>query len=62
MNATSFKIAHILAKKEKSFTDGELLKEVFLAAAESLFDDFLNKKEIMSAITNLQLSASAVKI
>ncbi|KAG8224218.1 hypothetical protein J437_LFUL002674 [Ladona fulva] len=61
-NATtaSFKIADLLAKKKKPFQDGELLKEAFLACAESLFGGFPNKPEIISAIQELQLSDSTV--
>ncbi|KAG8234407.1 hypothetical protein J437_LFUL012792 [Ladona fulva] len=61
-NATtaSFKIAYLLAKKKKPFQDGELLKEAFLACAESLFRGFSNKREIISAIQELQLSDSIV--
>ncbi|KAG8226728.1 hypothetical protein J437_LFUL004378 [Ladona fulva] len=61
-NATTalFKNAHLLVKKKKPFQDGELLKEAFLAGAESLFEGFSNKQEIISAIQELQLSDSTV--
>ncbi|GFQ74704.1 uncharacterized protein TNCT_143011 [Trichonephila clavata] len=57
---TSYEISHLLAKNKKSFTDGELVKEAMLEAADSLFEEFKNKKEIVSAINTLQLSARTV--
>lgn len=56
----SYKISHLLAKNKKPFTDGELVKEAMLEAADSLFEEFKNKKEIVSAINTLQLSARTV--
>ncbi|KAG8222197.1 hypothetical protein J437_LFUL001289, partial [Ladona fulva] len=58
-NATtaSFKIAHLLAKKKKPFQGGELLKEAFLACAESLFGGLFLE---LAAIQELQLSDSTV--
>lgn len=56
----SFKISHMLAKKKKPFQDGELLKEAFLTGADCLFEGFSNKREIMSAIQDLQLSNNTV--
>ncbi|KAK9393953.1 hypothetical protein NXF25_015616 [Crotalus adamanteus] len=56
----SFKIASLLVKRNKPFEDGELLKEVFLTAADSIFEGFSNKKEIMTAIQKLQLSGNTV--
>jgi hypothetical protein len=56
----SLKIAHLLAKKEKTFQDGELLKETFLTGADCFFEGFSNKREIMSAIHDLQLSDNTV--
>ncbi|GFQ69951.1 general transcription factor II-I repeat domain-containing 2-like protein [Trichonephila clavata] len=53
----SYKISHLLAKNKKPFTDGELVKEATLEAVDSLFEEFKNKKEIVSAINTLQLSA-----
>ncbi|GFR24114.1 uncharacterized protein TNCT_369451, partial [Trichonephila clavata] len=40
--------------------DGELVKEAMLEATDSLFEEFKNKKEIVSAINTLQLSARTV--
>ncbi|ETE64107.1 hypothetical protein L345_10125, partial [Ophiophagus hannah] len=54
----SFKIASLLVKRNKPFEDGELLKEVFLTAADSIFEGFSNKKEILTAIQKLQLSGN----
>lgn len=56
----SFKISHMLAKKKKPFIDGELFKELFLTGADCLFDGFSNKREIVSAIQDLQLSNNTV--
>ena len=53
----SLKIVHLLAKKKKPFTDAEIIKEAMLEAADSLFEDFKNKTEILGAIKTLQLSA-----
>ncbi|KAE8277568.1 hypothetical protein D5F01_LYC24459 [Larimichthys crocea] len=46
----SYRASHILAKHKKPFKDGEAWKEGFLEAADSLFDGFKNKTEIMKAI------------
>lgn len=58
INATisSFKISHLLAKRKKAFIDSELIKEAFLTCADTLFEGFPNKREIISAIQDLQLS------
>lgn len=56
----SLKFCHMLAKKKKPFQDGELLKEMFLTGADCLFEGFSNKREIMSAIQDLQLSNKTV--
>ncbi|KAH1004425.1 hypothetical protein HUJ05_005238 [Dendroctonus ponderosae] len=47
-------------EKNKLFTDGELVKEAMLEAADSLLEEFKNKKEIVSAISTLQLLARTV--
>ncbi|CAM4606540.1 unnamed protein product [Leuciscus chuanchicus] len=46
----------VLAKYKKPFNDGDMVKEAFLEAADSLFDDFKNKTEIVKAIKEVQLS------
>jgi hypothetical protein len=56
----SFKIVHLLVKNKKPFIDAELFKEAFLVGADSLFEGYVNKKEVISAISNLQLSARTV--
>ncbi|GFU18122.1 zinc finger BED domain-containing protein 5-like [Trichonephila clavipes] len=53
----SIKVAHLLAKKKKPFIDAEIMQEAMLVAADSLFDDFKNKTEILRVINMLQLSA-----
>ncbi|XP_051259245.1 general transcription factor II-I repeat domain-containing protein 2-like [Dicentrarchus labrax] len=56
----SFRVSHVLVKNKKSFQDGEMIKEAFVEAAESLFQDFKNKPEMVSSIKALQLSRSTV--
>ena len=56
----SFKISHMLAQKKKPFIDGELFQELFLTGADCLFDGFSKKREIVSAIQDLQLSNNTV--
>ena len=56
----SYRVSHVMAKNKKSFKDGEFVKEAITAAAESLFGGFENKREIMSAIKDMQLSRSTV--
>jgi len=56
----SFRVANVIAQKKKPFEDGELIKDAFLEAADSLFDGFKNKAEIISAIKSMQLSANTV--
>uniref|UniRef100_A0A6P7GD25 Protein ZBED8-like n=1 Tax=Diabrotica virgifera virgifera TaxID=50390 RepID=A0A6P7GD25_DIAVI len=57
---TTFKIAHLLAKKMKPFVEGEIIKEAMLLSAETLFDDHKSKNEIVTAINGIQLSARTV--
>lgn len=56
----SFRVAQIIAQKKKAYEDGEMIKQAFLEAADSLFDNFQNKREIMNSIKSLQLSANTV--
>ena len=56
----SYRVCHVLVKYRKSFQDGKMVKESFIEAADSLFETFKNKNEIMSAIKDLQLSKSTV--
>ncbi|XP_061820631.1 general transcription factor II-I repeat domain-containing protein 2-like [Nerophis lumbriciformis] len=56
----SFRVSHIIVKNKKSFQDGEMVKEAFVEAADSLFRDFKNKAEILSSIKALQLSRCTV--
>ena len=58
----SFRVSHIIVKNKKSFQDGEMVKEAFVEAAESLFRDFKNIAEILSTIKALQLSRSTVTL
>ncbi len=56
----SFKVARILTQHKKPFTNGAMVKEEMTAVAETLFKDHKSKTEIMSAITDVQLSANTV--
>ena len=49
----SYRLCHILAMYKKSFQDREMFKKTFVEAANSLFGNFKNKDEIMSAIKDL---------
>lgn len=60
-NTASYRVCHVLAKHKKSFQDGEMVKEAFIEAADSLFVDFKNKAEIMSAIKDIQLSRNVTR-
>ena len=56
----SFRVSHMLIKNKKSFQDGQVVKDAFLVAADSLFRDFKNKSEIITAVKSLQLSRNTV--
>ena len=53
-------MSQIIAQKNKPYEDGEMIKQSFLEAADSLFANFRNKDEIVSAIKSMQLSANTV--
>lgn len=56
----SLKISWVLAKKQKSYSDGETVKLCFQECADSLFAEYKNKDEIKKRIANLQLSHQTV--
>jgi len=56
----SVKISWVLAKKQKPYSDGEMVKLCFQESADSLFAEFKNKDEIKKQISNLQLSHQTV--
>ena len=56
----SFRVSKVIAQPSKPYEDGELIRTAFLEAANTLFDNFKNKAEIMSAIKSVQLSANTV--
>ncbi|KAK0142715.1 General transcription factor II-I repeat domain-containing protein 2A [Merluccius polli] len=59
----SFKVAHILTKRKKPFTDGGIIKEAMApmtAVAETLFRNHKNKTDILSAIADVQLGANTM--
>jgi len=45
-----YRVSHILATHEKPFKDGNIVKEAFLEAADSLFEHFKNRTQIVKAI------------
>ena len=56
MNRTiegSYKVAEVIAKNGKPFTDMVFVKEAFLNCAEVLFDDLPNKCTIILRIKNM---------
>lgn len=56
----SYKICHVLAKRKKPFSDGEIVKEAMISASKSLFDGHKDKSALMSSIKGLQLSHQTV--
>ncbi|GBM01990.1 hypothetical protein AVEN_142636-1 [Araneus ventricosus] len=61
VNLASFAVSLEIAKRGKSFTDDEYVKDCFIRASEELFRDFKNKAEIMKKIKDLPLSAKTVQ-
>lgn len=55
----SYRVSHVLVKHKKLFKDGEMVKEAFLEAADSLFGGFKNKTEIMAAVKDIQKHSNA---
>ena len=47
-------------QNQKTFMDGELLKNCFLSAAELIFGNFKNRIDIITNIKELQLSRRAI--
>lgn len=56
----SFRVSRTIVWHKKSFQDGVMVKEPFIEAADSLFKDFTNKTEIMSAVKAVQLTRNTV--
>lgn len=56
----SFRVSHPVVKHNKSFQDGEKIKEAFVEAADLLCQDFKSKTEIISSIKAVQLPRSTV--
>ncbi|PNF14494.1 hypothetical protein B7P43_G16172 [Cryptotermes secundus] len=56
----SYKICHVLAKSEKPFSNGEIVKEAMISAGESLFDGHKDKSALMTSIRGLQLCHKTV--
>lgn len=56
---TSFRISHVLVKNKKSFqTDEIVIKKIiktFLESANTSFENYKNKSDILPDINNLQL-------
>ena len=49
------RVSHVLARHDKPFKDGNIVKEAFLKAADSLFEHFKNRAQIMKAIKEVEL-------
>ena len=58
--AASFAVSHNSMKSKWPSSDGGIVKDAFLAAAEFIFADFTNKNKIFPAIADLQLSRRRV--
>ncbi|XP_078146649.1 uncharacterized protein LOC144537840 [Centroberyx gerrardi] len=56
----SFCVSHLLAKRKKPFTDGELIKEAMAITADTLFEGFKNKHEIAAALSRVPLGPPTV--
>lgn len=60
----SFKVALLLTKHKKPFTDGSVVKEAMVQVAETLFKDpksKWSKADILSTIDGVQLGANTVQ-
>ena len=51
-----YRLSHVLAKHEQPFEDGSIVKEAFLEAANSIFEHFKNRAQIVKAIKEVELS------
>ena len=58
---SSFSVTKCIVKHGKPLSDGEYLKEAFLACSESLFEGFVNKDKILQRIKNVSLSRNTIK-
>ena len=56
----SYKAAECTAQHGKPFTDGVLIKEVFLSCADVLFDDLPNKNTMISRIQDMIVFARTI--
>ncbi|KAJ4442602.1 hypothetical protein ANN_04191 [Periplaneta americana] len=56
----SYKVCYVLAKRKKTFSDGEVVKEAMINDDESLFNCHNDKSSLMSSIRGLQLSHQTV--
>ena len=57
---SSFKIAEIILKKQKPFSDGEMVKECIIAAMGEILDYHKDKNKLMSEIRQIQLSKQTI--
>ena len=44
-----YRVSHVLATHENTFKDGNIVKQAFLEAADSLFEHFKNRAQTMKA-------------
>ena len=56
----SLLISWVLAKKQKPYSDGDVVKQCFQECVDSLFYNFKNKDQIKKQISDLQLSHQTV--
>lgn len=57
----SFALTLCIIEKGKPFIEGEFIKSTFLACAETLFEDFRNKDEILKRINDIPASKSTIQ-
>ncbi|KAK4880600.1 hypothetical protein RN001_008746 [Aquatica leii] len=55
VNMASFVDSQEIAKRGKSYTDGEYIKRCFIDASEELFRDFKNKADILKKLVTTQI-------
>lgn len=59
--AASLEVSKIIAQHGKPLSDGDYIKECWIACAPHLFEDFPNKEKIMQRIKDMPLSRNTVK-
>lgn len=62
ITAASYHVAYCVAKHGKPISEGDFVKEVFLACTDTLFEDFPNKDQIRSRILEMPISRNTIKV